>query len=437
MHPLLYLSTHILYVKLADVDVFSMDAVAVDVSSTSSRSNPQLSKLADYQRSCASLSGCPFKTRGCPRSKDTPPALSTDRSNTSLPDVFPGDEEISLAYQAIKAKRRSSMMSNNTHPPDKPPLMQSPVATMESRHLGHPSPSPSTASASASECPIRFLGHMSPEEVAEYFKNHKHELPKSHEICVKRQQSNTKSIRELDAKYVNIVSMIQGLGEKHQPLLPEKRSEGETVEKIHHWAAGLEPNPGGSDLAAGADGFPVGHDEGRGGVLETEVDTQLKEIRLGESPTRPWGVHVPFAAISSSSTSTPCALSTCDGQKIAISSPSLRANVVRSDSGAPPGIALEINQPRPNQFCCPETTCQRSSLVEFKSFADLARHYLDEHDQSTPAPKKNDPPEETDPRPEKTTNNPSPAAPPPMYFTGPIFIGYSAQEAMEISRQFS
>ena len=39
-------------------------------------------------------------------------------------------------------------------------------------------------------CPIRFLDQHSPEEVATYFERHKHELPRSHEVCVKRYQSN-------------------------------------------------------------------------------------------------------------------------------------------------------------------------------------------------------------------------------------------------------
>ena len=35
-------------------------------------------------------------------------------------------------------------------------------------------------------CPIRFLDQHSPVEAATYFENHKHEIPRSHEICVKR-----------------------------------------------------------------------------------------------------------------------------------------------------------------------------------------------------------------------------------------------------------
>ena len=57
------------------------------------------------------------------------------------------------------------------------------------------------------KCPIRFLDDHSPEEVAKYFENHKHEIPRSHEVCVKRYQTNEESIRQLDAKYGNLVNM--------------------------------------------------------------------------------------------------------------------------------------------------------------------------------------------------------------------------------------
>ena len=55
----------------------------------------------------------------------------------------------------------------------------------------------------------------------QYFEKHKHELPRSHEVCINRFQSNAQSIEELDRKYGDLVSMIQGLGQKHQDYLPE------------------------------------------------------------------------------------------------------------------------------------------------------------------------------------------------------------------------
>jgi hypothetical protein len=91
--------------------------------------------------------------------------------------------------------------------------------------MGPPSASaePSVAaSGSAAVCPIRFLDQHDPEEVAQYFEKHKHELPRSHEVCITRFQSNQDSIEQLDRKYGNLVNMIQGLGQKHQAWLPEE-----------------------------------------------------------------------------------------------------------------------------------------------------------------------------------------------------------------------
>jgi len=89
---------------------------------------------------------------------------------------------------------------------------------------------------------------------ARYFETHKHEIPRSHEICVKRYQRNEADIRKLDAKYGSLVNMIQGLGQKHQPMLPTKEEEESleveqvSNERVENWAK-----------AVSADG--VGHEE--------------------------------------------------------------------------------------------------------------------------------------------------------------------------------
>ena len=136
-------------------------------------------------------------------------------------------------------------------------------------------------------CPIRFLEKHSPEEMATYFERHKHELPRSHEVCVKRYQSNEKQIRELDAKYGNLVSMIQGLGAKHKDMLPEEPADDEVVaagedsksaKKVRKWA---------SSVSAQA---PAGEDEED---RQPHFERPLRDIRVGESPSRPWGIPVP------------------------------------------------------------------------------------------------------------------------------------------------
>lgn len=137
------------------------------------------------------------------------------------------------------------------------------------------------------KCPIRFLDQHSPEEIAQYFENHKHEIPRSHEVCVKRFGQNESSIRQLDAKYGNIVSMIQGLGNKHKQYLrseeqerPQSADEGSGA-AVENWAnhVGNQTNEEGAEVA----------DEQR----LSHFDKPLRVIRVGESPTRPWGISVP------------------------------------------------------------------------------------------------------------------------------------------------
>ena len=178
-------------------------------------------------------------------------------------------------------------------PPDAHGDIHGEVGTNEPQPEIFSSPPPSNT-ASANKCPIRFLDQQSPEEVAAYFETHKHEIPRSHEICVKRYQMNSESIRQLDAKYGNLVSMIQGLGAKHQPYLPAKDDE-EGVERgpspaehIEKWAEDVSTKP---EIPVENAGSDHAEDEERGGHFERS----LREIRVGESPSRPWGISVPVA----------------------------------------------------------------------------------------------------------------------------------------------
>ncbi len=130
------------------------------------------------------------------------------------------------------------------------------------------------------------LDERSPEEMAEYFEEHKHEIPKSHEVCVRRFQTNDESIRQLDAKYGSLVAMLQGLGMKHQPLLPAK-NEGEevmdarSIHNVEKWADDITEPPGEEDIRSDPEN------------RQSHFDRPLKEVRVGESPSRPWGISVP------------------------------------------------------------------------------------------------------------------------------------------------
>ena len=174
-----------------------------------------------------------------------------------------------------------------------PPSAQEHFLEKVSTHASHHTNSspPPSMSGSVSKCPIRMLDERSPEEVAEYFETHKYEIPRSHEICIKRYQSNAKSIRQLDAKYGNLANMLQGLGMKHQPLLPAKEDEegfaeadAKAAQKVEKWAGSVrEPSNEEMSPSSAAD------TEER----QRHFDRPLKEIRVGESPSRPWGISVP------------------------------------------------------------------------------------------------------------------------------------------------
>lgn len=147
-----------------------------------------------------------------------------------------------------------------------------------------------SSSNGPARCPIRYMDQHSPEEVAEFVEKHKNELPRSHTVCVQRYQRDSLSMRKLDAKYGSLISMIRGLGEKHQAFLPGREEEfhaSRSVEHVGKWAEDVSSR---SSLrqATPEDEMAVEPREGH-------FQRPLREIRVGESPSRPWGIHVPLA----------------------------------------------------------------------------------------------------------------------------------------------
>ena len=171
-------------------------------------------------------------------------------------------------------------------------------AAMFEEATAHPAPDKGTPA----KCPIRFLDQHSPEEIAHYVEKHKHQIPRSHEVCVRRYQKNEDQIRKLDAKYGNLVSMIQDLSQLHKPMLPaggeeaHRDGDGASNERVETWANQVTTD-GGDPEAIEADETADEDDQDR----EGHFARPLKEVRLGESPSRPWGISVPaFDALSRS-----------------------------------------------------------------------------------------------------------------------------------------
>ncbi|EFW99398.1 hypothetical protein CMQ_7766 [Grosmannia clavigera kw1407] len=355
------------------------------------------------------------------------------------------------------------------------------------------------SSAGAVKCPIRFMDQHSPEEIAHYVETHKHELPRSHAICVRRYNKNEEQIRKLDAKYGSLVSMISGLGHLHQPMLPLPEGGGpedqaeraelhrSSNERVEDWAKavsvgavdGRPGNMNGEDdesyerrsrsrTRAGSLGDC--HINAVAGVDEIDGDRQshfnrpLKEVRLGESPSRPWGIAVPLSSLPNANTEPP------------LSPPAAPVRMPSPRLGARRPVPLDASSP-PKARKCP---FDHTKLAAAGAPAFPSPHG---HENGPEAGPRQEEPEkgfvlpvvaETEspttpvkPRmpqaaympqtmhtaqmPSSTSYQPAPAfvnftppttatkgdsTAPQMLFTGPVFIGYSMEQAVQFMQHF-
>ena len=317
---------------------------------------------------------------------------------------------------ALRKRQRSIQMSQaQTHqlpdslpaPPDtSEEITKDPIAV--EFHAAEVASPPPSAAGPPFKCPIRFLDQHSPDEVAQYFENHKHEIPRSHEICVKRYQSNAESIRQLDAKYGNLVNMIQGLGMKHQPMLPTKEEEEdgawpdhESIEKVEKWAATCTNNPGEAEVKT------MSSIENRA----SHFDRPLKEIRVGESPSRPWGISVPHAADSAVSEGP------MEDYLPETQSQSTHSKHLHGQSSVFEGAPSKVKYP-----------FDHNHIDSSPPDASQSRH---EKTESSNAPIQLD---------EKSSKSRGSKTPPNehsrMLFTGPVFIGYPAEQAKALLQDY-
>ncbi|KAI9743089.1 MAG: hypothetical protein M1818_003384 [Claussenomyces sp. TS43310] len=260
-----------------------------------------------------------------------------------------------------------------------------------------------SVSGSATKCPIRYLDQHSPEEVAEYFENHKHEIPRSHEVCVRRYQRNEDDIRKLDAKYGNLVSMIQGLGQKHQPMLPSDDEEEEdsvnhkSSNKVEHWAKTVTADdPDQQDIIVLS---CSGSEEDR----ESHFHRALKEVRLGESPSRPWGIRAPFV-------DTPSMNPVESTASISPAAPMLAPTTPENNRPAgrcPFGHGQKLEEPTAKRASSPDPSPDAAASQAQPAFLQ---------------------------RPDSTKGTGSSGQ--QMLFTGPVFIGYPLDQAMALMQQW-
>ncbi|MBE3041708.1 hypothetical protein IMZ48_03825 [Candidatus Bathyarchaeota archaeon] len=303
--------------------------------------------------------------------------------------------------------------------------------------------------AGTSKCPIRYMDKHSPEEIADYVKTHKHELPRSHALCVGRYQNSDDQIRKMDAKYGSIVTMIEGLGNLHKPMLPVSEDPPDdgvvndvSNQRVETWAqdvgAKTSEFPAGSESAAGdeandAQGQGVGESEEP--ERENNFDRPLKEIRVGESPSRPWGISVPIYDVPENT----------------YHPPSPPPAPVLMPAG-PEHDAQGPESPPKRAGKCPFDHTKMAGMKGFGLSAPAADDKPSEESRKPAFERPSTPPkQEADAR-EANAHPPFTAQPaflnvpppgqagngntPQMVFTGPVFIGYPVDQAMQIMNSF-
>jgi hypothetical protein len=293
------------------------------------------------------------------------------------------------------------------------------------------------------QCPIRFLDQHSPEEIANYVEKHKHQIPRSHELCVRRYQKNEDQIRKLDAKYGNLVSMIQDLSHLHQPMLPTAASDAQqevdraSNERVESWAqevtaSGAE-NPDEEEQTA-REASDAGDDHDR----DSHFDRPLKEVRVGESPSRPWGISVPLFDGVSRTSHVDQRPSSPPPAPVRMPTPEPAEHDETAPASAPrkcPFDHTRFTMPR-NISSSPAKAEEEEEMDQRTHSSAYGQHaMLDE----PITPLKTEIPLSSPPQP-AFINPESPKAGhhdrPQMLFTGPVFIGYPVEQAIQFMQHF-
>jgi hypothetical protein len=289
----------------------------------------------------------------------------------------------------------------------------------------------------------------SPEELAKYFEAHKHEIPRSHAICVTRFQRSSATMRQIDAKYGSLVNMIQGLSVRHKALLPESGENGTSAERVEKWAEDVSsksPHPATLSTVE-EDEVPepeVADEEDRVGHFERP----LREVRVGESPSRPWGIPVPILNHNQ-----PTLGSAINSPAAPIHAPELKTpkHMTGIDLPSPAVHRQEFPSPtpvRPKGKCPfdhtafmkkPEAAADVDATLT-KETGSPAYPYVNGnvHHAKVQEDKVNDY-AESKAQAAASTPTPVPASnnSPQMIFNGPVFFGFSAEETAAFIQQFS
>lgn len=332
-------------------------------------------------------------------------------------------------------------------------------AELDERRSSHALSAPSSKGACpVSRCPIRFLDQHSPEEIAEYVERHKHEIPRSHAICVKRYQKNPQDMRQLDAKYGGLTSMISGLGVKHQAFLPEcqngegKSSSSASTRRVEKWAEDVDLT-----TPAAQPHQDTSNEDDNDENRQSHFDRPLREVRVGESPSRPWGISVPV-------TDLPPASAPLNGSASGPISPNLQTDSsnkphIPTASPKPAGCPFGHDKTKPEsptpEFLKPEKDSLKDLPKEGKLSAQRGCPFG--HDNKVEGPKvecdesnkqgiqdrdAERAPPIPPPAPISENPNTNPAIstlshPSSVTFNGPVFFGYSPEQTASLMQQLA
>lgn len=308
---------------------------------------------------------------------------------------------------------------------------------------------PTAPNGSASKCPIRYMDKHSPEEIARYVETHKHELPRSHEVCLRRNQKNEEQIRKLDAKYGNIVSMIEDLSHLHAPMLPSAEpnrgaeADRASNRRVCDWAQDVSASAvdGLADEAVknGGDGDVPTAEQ----YLErtSHFDRPLKEVRVGESPSRPWGISVPFPPDElverPASPVAPVRMPSPEPELERERTPTPKAQAAGPSKCPFDHTKMRLNGPGLSEFPKMEESGGLPQLSPHEPAASQPCTTPLKHTQ--PLPPDSPPPSHqpafinTIGASKEGTAGGNPAQ---MVFNGPVFIGYPIEDAIRFMQQF-
>ncbi|KAL7935015.1 hypothetical protein V8C35DRAFT_300447 [Trichoderma chlorosporum] len=368
-----------------------------EASKTTASSRDTLSQTSHVETSMSTALEQDFTVEGkkgnlqCPFAKDAAAHADQDQRPENGPELAPNDSEDPICVAMYEEETSQQGAVNGTQ---------------------------------ASKCPIRFLDKHSPEEIAHYVETHKHELPRSHEVCVRRYQRNEEQIRKLDAKYGNIVSMIEDLSHLHKPMLPDEEharrpsdATRTSADRVESWAHAVSSS---TDPEAPAEP-PADMDHDR----QSHFDRPLKEVRVGESPSRPWGISVPAYQQSTNGVGHPMSPPPAP---VRMPSPVQSTQTPARPAGKcpfghtakqpPPAFGLNISTSHdPQAQNAPAPKAQESA-----QFTPTRGPH--EHHSSIPQPTF------INPDASKAMNGPQ------MVFTGPVFIGYPMDQAIQFMNQY-